>query len=48
LCRATGDDCGDASVIDRFCNMLEEIVGGNVIAELKTRTPPDWKELRHR
>ena len=45
LCRATGDDCGDASVIDRFCNMLEEIVGGNVIAELKTRTPTDWKEL---
>ena len=45
LCRATGDDCGDASVIDRFCNMLEEIVGGNVIAELKTRTPTDWREL---
>jgi hypothetical protein len=45
LCRATGDDCGGASVTDRFCNMLEEIIGGNVIAELKKQEPADWREL---
>ena len=45
LCRATGDDCGGTSVDDRFCNMLEEIVGGNVIAEFKRQDPEEWMFL---
>ena len=45
LCSTTGDDCGGASVDDRFCNVLEEIVGGNVIAELKRQDPLDWLDL---
>ena len=35
LFRATGDDCGGASVDDIFCKILEEIFGRNVMAELK-------------
>ena len=35
LFRATGNDCGGASVDDRFCKMLGEIFGENVIAEFK-------------
>ena len=46
LFRATGDDCGGASVDDRFCKMLEEIVGRNVIAELKENCTVDWLDLR--
>ena len=42
LCRATGDDCGGTSVDDRFCNMLEEIAGKNVITESKRKGPMDW------
>jgi molecular chaperone DnaK (HSP70) len=45
LCRVTGDDCGGTSVDDRFCNMLEEIVGGNVIAEFKRQDPEEWMFL---
>ena len=43
LFRVTGDDCGGASVDDRFCKMLEEIFGGNVIAEFKENL--DWLDL---
>ena len=42
LCRATADDCGGASVDDRFCNMLEDIFGENAIAELKRQYLIDW------
>jgi len=45
LCRATGDDCSGASLDDRFCKMLEEIVGRNVIAELKEKNTCDWLDL---
>jgi molecular chaperone DnaK (HSP70) len=48
LCRATGDDCGGTSVDDRFCNMLEEIVGGNVIAECKRQDPEEWIDMLRR
>ena len=43
LFRVTGDDCGGASVDDRFCKMLEEIFGGNVIANFKENL--DWLDL---
>ena len=45
LCRVIGDDCGGASVDDRLYNVIEEIVGGNVIAELKRQHPCDWLDL---
>jgi len=45
LFRATEDDCGGASVDDRFYKMLEEIVGRNVIAELKENCTVDWLDL---
>ena len=36
------DDCGGTSVDDRFCKMLEEIVGGNVITKVKNEDPVEW------
>ena len=45
LCRATGDDCGTTSIVDRFFKIIEEIVGGNVITELKQQSPSDWLEM---
>ena len=46
LCKATGDDCGGTSVDGRFCKMLEEIVGGNVITKTKRDEPADWLKMR--
>ena len=45
LCWETRDDCGRTSFDDRFCRMLEEIVGGNVIAELKREDSIGWIDL---
>ena len=42
LCRATGTDCGDTSIENRFCKMLEGIVGGNVIAKVKRKDTENW------
>jgi hypothetical protein len=42
---ATGDDCGGKSVADRFCNMLDEIVGKNVTTELKRKEPMAWLDM---
>jgi molecular chaperone DnaK (HSP70) len=47
LCRATGYDCGGTSVDDRFCNMLEEIVGKNVTTESKRKQPMEWLDMLH-
>ena len=45
LCKVTGDDCGGTSVDGRFCRMLEEIVGGNVITKVKRQDPAEWLDM---
>ena len=45
LFRTTRDDCGGASVDDRFFKVLEEIVEGNVISAFKEKYTFDWLDL---